>query len=107
MSLLSIQSKIELVKIRDTDDMTVSARDVGQIFSQLKCGKPGGSNDLCAEHFKFTHDILHALLSMCFTLFLSRTETIIVQIVKNKCEKLSDSNNCPIALAMIMSKLFK
>ena len=35
-------------------------------------------------------------------------ETIIVPIVKNKCENLSDSNNYgPIALATIMSKLFK
>ena len=35
-------------------------------------------------------------------------ETIIVPIAKNKCGNLSDSNNYrPIALATIMSKLFK
>ena len=36
------------------------------------------------------------------------TDTIIVRIVKNKCGNLCDSNNYkPIALATIMSKLFK
>ena len=95
--------------------MTVSARDVSNLISQLKCGKAAGSDDLCAEYFKFAHDKLHALLSMCFTLFfthcylpLSMIETIIVPIVKNKCGKLSDSNNYrPIALATIISKLFE
>ena len=46
--------------------MTVSARDVSNLISQLKCGKAAGSDDLSAEHFKFAHDKLHALLSMCF-----------------------------------------
>ena len=50
--------------------MTVSARDVSNLISQLKCGKAAGSDDLCAEYFKFAYDKLHALLSMCFTLFL-------------------------------------
>ena len=97
------------------NDMTVSARDVSYLISQLKCGKAAGSDDLCAEYFKFAHDKLHALLSMCFTLFfthcylpLSMIETSIVPIVKNKCGNLSDSNNYrPIALATIISKLFE
>ena len=29
--------------------MTVSARDVSNLISQLKCGKAAGSGDLCAE----------------------------------------------------------
>ena len=87
--------------------MTVSAKDISNLMSQLKCGKAAGSNNLCAEYFKFAHDKLHALLSMCLTLFftpcflpLSMTEIINVSIVKNKCGNLFDSNNYrPIALA--------
>ena len=97
--------------------MTVSARDVSNLISQLKCAKAAGSDDLCAEYFKFAHDKLHALISMCFTLFfthcylpLSMIESIIhvVPYVKNKCGNLSDSNNYrPIALETIISKLFE
>ena len=61
---------VQLENIQYTNDMTVSARDVSNLISQLKCGKAAGSDDLCAEYFKFAHDKLHALLSMCFTLFL-------------------------------------
>ena len=50
--------------------MTVSARDVSNLISQLKCGQSAGSDDLCAEHLKFANDKLHTLLSMCFTFFL-------------------------------------
>ena len=49
--------------------MTVSAGDVSNLISQLQCGKAAGSDDLCAENFTFAYDKLHALLSMCFTLF--------------------------------------
>ena len=61
---------VQLENIQYTNDMTVSARDVSYLISQLKCGKAAGSDDLCAEYFRFAHDKLHALLSMCFTLFL-------------------------------------
>ena len=98
-----------------TEDMTVSRFDVSHLISQLKCRKATESENLCAEYFKFSHDKLNVLLSMCFTLFLthfylpsSMIETIIVRIVMNKCENLSDSNNYRrIALATIMSKLFE
>ena len=60
---------VQLENIQYTNDMTVSARDVSNLISQLKCGRAAGSDDLCAEYFKFTHDKLSALLSMCFTLF--------------------------------------
>ena len=106
---------VQLENIQYTNDMTVSARDVSNLISQLKCGKAAGSDVLCAEYFKFAHDKLHALLSMCFTLFFTHCylpllmiETIIVPNVKNKCGNLSDSNNYrPIALATIISKLFE
>ena len=105
---------VQLENIQYTNDMTVSARDVSNLISQLKCGKAAGSDELCGEYFKFAHDTLYALLSMCFTLFfthcylpLSMNETIIVPIVKNKCGNVSDSNNYrPIALATIMYKVY-
>ena len=108
-----IMTKLE--NIQHTDDMTVSCIDISNLISQLKCGKAAGSNDLCAEYFKFAHNQLHILLSMCFTLFFTHSylpatmiETIIVPIVKNKCGNLCDSNNYrPIALATLMSKLFE
>ena len=62
---------VQLENIQYTIDMTVSARDVSNLISQLKCGKAAGSDDLCAEYFRFAHDKLHALLSMCFTLFFT------------------------------------
>ena len=60
---------VEFQNIQYTNDMTVSVRDVSNLISQLKCGQAAGSDDLCAEHLKFANDKLHALLSMCFTLF--------------------------------------
>ena len=82
-----IMTKLE--NIQRTDDMTVSCIDISNLISQLKCGKAAGSDDLCAEYFKFAHNKLHILLSMCFTLFFTHSylpatmiETIIVPIVK-------------------------
>ena len=73
--------------------MTVSCIDISNLISQLKCGKAAGSDDLCAEYFKFAHNKLHILLPICFTLFFTHSylpapmiETIIVPIVKNKCD---------------------
>ena len=71
--------------------------------------------NLCAEYFKFSHNKIDVLLSMCFTLFFTHSylpssliEAIIVPIVKNMCGNLSDRNNYrPIALETIMFKLFE
>ena len=64
---------IQFKNIQYTNDMTVSARDISNLIIQLKCGEVVGSDDLCAEYFKFAHDKLHALLSMCFTGFFLHT----------------------------------
>ena len=104
---------VQLENIQYTNDMTVSARDVSNLISQWNRGKAAESDDLCAKYFKFAHDKLHAILSMCYLRCffthcyppLSTIETILVPIVGNKCEILSDSNNYnSIALAIIMSK---
>ena len=88
-----IMTKLE--NIQRTDDMTVSCIDISNLISQLKCGKAAGSDDLCAEYFKFAHNKLHILLSMCFTLFFTHSylpattiETIIVPIVKKQMWEL-------------------
>ena len=59
--------------------MTVSARDVSNLISQLNCGKAAGPDDLCVEYFKFAHDKLHGLISMCFTLFFLHTAVCLYQ----------------------------
>ena len=102
--LIDIVLKNEVMKkfqnMQYMDDMTVSRFDVSHLISQLKCGKAAGSDDLCWEYFKITHDKLKLLLSMCFTLIFTHSylpssmiETIIVPIVKDMCGHLSDSNN--------------
>ena len=58
---------IQFKNIKCTNDMTVFARDISNLIIQLKCGKVAESDDVCAEYFKFAHDKLHTLLSMCFT----------------------------------------
>ena len=49
--------------------MTVSVMDIVISLIQVKCGETAGCDDLYVEYFKFTHDKLHVLLSMCFTFF--------------------------------------
>ena len=46
--------------------LIVSARNISNLISQLKCDKAAGSDDLCAEYLKFAHDKLHTLLYYVF-----------------------------------------
>ena len=102
----------KLENVQYTEDMTISSVDVSHLIGLLKCGKAAGSDDLCAEYFKFAQ--LNVLLSLCITPFFTHSsmpssmiETIIVPIVKIQWGNFSDSNNYrPIALATIMSKFF-
>jgi len=105
----------KLNDIQYNKDMIVSATDISELIGKLNCGKSAGADNISAESLKFAHDKLNVLLSMCFSMCLSHgylppsmIETIIVPIVKNRCGKLSDSNNYrPIALATIISKVFE
>ena len=45
----------KLQTLQYTEDMTVSMFDVSNLISQLNCGKAAGSDNLCAEYFKFFH----------------------------------------------------
>ena len=68
--------------------MTVSCIDISNLISQLKCGKAAGSDDLCAEYFKFCSQqityfviyVLHLIFSHSY-LPAPMIETIIVPIV--------------------------
>ena len=51
----------KLENIQHTDDMTVSCVDISHLIYQMRCGKAAGSDDLCAEYFKFAHNKLHIL----------------------------------------------
>ena len=94
--------------------MTVCYTDVQTLIRNLEFGKSSGPDGICAAAM-CDHDQLSALLSLCFTLFLSHwhlppklIQTTIVPIIKNKCGNISSSNNYrPIALATIISKLLE
>ena len=68
-----LKSKImgKLENVQYTEDMTIYSVDVSHLIGQFKCGKTAGSDDLCAEYFKFAHHILNVLLSLCFTPFFT------------------------------------
>ena len=70
----------KLKNIQHKDDMTVSCIDISNLISQLKCEKAAGSDDLCAEYFKFAHNKLHILLFMCFTLFFTHSYLLAAMI---------------------------
>ena len=82
-----------LENVQYTEDMTICSVDVSHLIGQMKCGKAAGSDDMCAEYFKFAHHKLNVLLSLCFTLFFTHShmpssmiETII-HIYSSHCQK--------------------
>ena len=48
--------------------MTIYSVDIIHLIGKLKCSKAAGSENLCAEYFKFANHKLIVLLSLCFTL---------------------------------------
>ena len=61
----------KLQNMQYTENMTVYTIDVRHLISQLKCGKAARSDNLCAQYFRFSHDKLNVLLSMCFKLLFT------------------------------------
>ena len=59
----------KLENVQYTENMTISSVGVSHLIDQLKCGKAAGSDDLCAEYFKFAHYKLNVLLSMYLLYF--------------------------------------
>ena len=93
------------------------SRVTSKLIRELESGKSSGHDHITPESLKFASNRLSVLLSLCFCVCLSHgyllpamIKTTIVPIVKNtsKCGNISESNNYrPIALATIISKLFK
>ena len=99
----------------NVSDMNVSPSEISDALKKLKHGKAAGPDELHAEALIGSHERLHVLLALCFSAMLSHgyipanmMSTKIIPIVKNKCGKLTDTNNYrPVALANITSKLFE
>ena len=51
----------KLENVQYTEEMTISSVDVRHLIDQLKCGKTAGSDELCAEYFKFAHHKFNVL----------------------------------------------
>ena len=75
-----LKSKImgKLENVQYAEDMTISSVDVSHLIGQSKCGKAAGSDDLCAEYFKFFHHKLNVLLSLCLTLFFTHSYNVFI-----------------------------
>ena len=92
-----------------------NATEVRNAAKQLKLGKSAGHDHIEAEHIRYSDDRLFSLLSLLFNCMIIHNylpsafmETIIVPIVKDKKESITDCNNYrPIALTTLFSKLFE
>ena len=96
-------------------DMEVSHSDIIQAIQDLKDSKSCGLDGIYAEHLKHCSNFIIPLLSMCFSsLFVhgflpeAMISVVLVPIVKNKSASIcSKSNDRPIALASIVSKVLE
>ena len=81
----------------------------------LKNGKSAGMDNVYAEHFKFAHDSVAVLLSLCFNAMFIHgyipqgvMDTILVPIIKDKKGNVTDSDNYrPVALTCVSSKILE
>ncbi len=104
-----------LHNVTSSDRLVISPTDISAAISDLKRGKSVGHDLLAAEHFIHANFILHVLLSLLFTSFMTHghlpddiMKTIIVPLIKNKMGDLSDKNNYrPIALVTAVSKVLE
>ena len=96
-------------------DVEVSHPEVINAIKELSDNKSCGVDGIHAEHLKHCSDILISLLSKCFTGLLvygtlpeSMIDVVLVPIIKNKRASIcSKANYRPIALAIIVSKIFE
>ena len=92
-----------------------SIDDVLNGMKALKNGKASGFDNLSAEHFKYAHDKVAALLAIIFNAMLIHNylpskllDTIIVPILKDKCGEVTDKDNYrPLALTCVASKILE
>ena len=107
--------KLETTNILNTSKVSFIPIDISNAFKSLKLGKACGVDGVSAEHFLYAHNVLHVLLSLLFTSFITHgylppdfMKTALVPIIKNKTGDTSDKNNYrPIALVTAASKIFE
>ena len=99
----------------NTSKISFTPIDISNAFKSLKLGKACGVDGVSAEHFLYAYNVLHVLLSLLFTSFITHgylppdfMKTSLVPIIKNKTGDTSDKNNYrPIALVTAASKIFE
>ena len=95
--------------------MTVDLFEMKAVIDDLASNKSPGLDGLSAEHFKFAHSRLSALMSTLVSSIVvhghlpqSMNESVIAPIIKNKKKRVNDKNNYrPICLSNICSKIIK
>ena len=89
--------------------------EIKSAVSLLKIGKSAGPDLLESENFKYCDDSICVYLCILFNCMIIHNylpkpfmDTVIVPLVKDKKESVSDCNNYrPIAITTIMSKIFE
>ena len=85
------------------------------VIDDLASNKSPGLDGLSAEHFKFAHSRLLALMSTLVSSIVvhghvphNMNESVIVPIIKDKNKRVNDKNNYrPICLSNICSKIIE
>ena len=106
-----------LKKFSDThiQNSLVSPLDVSSAIKDLKTGKSSGLDGITPEHYKYASENVSVLLSIVFNRMIihgylpsSFMDTVIVPVVKNKKDSITDQDNYrPIAIANSCSKILE
>ena len=80
--------------------MHVTVNEVLSLVHNLESGKSAGLDGLNGECLNYADVILSVLLSFCFTCMFKLSylppamiDSVIIPLVKNKCDDLSDISN--------------
>ena len=95
--------------------MTVDLFEMKAVIDDLASNKSPGLDGLSAEHFKFAHSRLLALMSTLVSSIVvhglvphNTNESVIVPIIKDKNKRVNDKSNYrPICLSNICSKIIE
>ena len=93
----------------------VTSQEILNAIKKLDINKSCGSDEIYAEHLKYSTEKLYPLLSILFSSLLvhsylpkSLMTVILVPVIKNKAGNINSLNNYrPIALASILSKVME
>ena len=106
---------LETVKQFSHVGLQVTMKEVSMIVNDLPSGKSSGFDGLNSESLKHADPLVCLLLSICFSCMFTHCnmpscliKSIIVPLVKNKCDNLAYKNNYrPIAQSSVSSKVFE